>query len=217
MLGEWISRHGQPEARAACARSRLRGLTSVGWLISNRSSRLAFQWLMMSASFRRSSSRLPILKSRLILVRERNNLPISSLVLFYPVKRASNPTTWNKRKSVTPRIWAFKSGFCGKCRSFPQSPVNAPQLYRQPLLLFPRSLLSFVLSRSVRAPYGKAVGLTGAVRAPPILHTKFTRDADGYAHKNKCQALTFLSIQSALLCTRMSFEEIIQMFAKPAG
>ncbi|KAG8583285.1 hypothetical protein GDO81_008356, partial [Engystomops pustulosus] len=33
-------------------------LTSVGWLISNRSSRLAFQWLMMSASLRRSSSRL---------------------------------------------------------------------------------------------------------------------------------------------------------------
>lgn len=53
---------------AACARWRLRGLTSVGWLISNRSSRLAFQWLMMSASFRRSSSRLPdILKPRLTL------------------------------------------------------------------------------------------------------------------------------------------------------
>lgn len=35
------------------------GRTSVGWLISNRSSRLAFQWRMMSASFRRSSSRPP--------------------------------------------------------------------------------------------------------------------------------------------------------------
>lgn len=34
-------------------------LTSVGALISNRSSRFAFQWLMMSASLRRSSSRLP--------------------------------------------------------------------------------------------------------------------------------------------------------------
>lgn len=56
------------KSAAACARWRLRGLTSVGWLISNRSSRLAFQWLMMSASFRRSSSRLPdILKSRLNL------------------------------------------------------------------------------------------------------------------------------------------------------
>ncbi len=34
-------------------------LTSVGRLISNRSSRLAFQWLMMSASFLLSSSLLP--------------------------------------------------------------------------------------------------------------------------------------------------------------
>lgn len=33
--------------------------TSVGRLISNRSSRLAFQWLMMSASFLLSSSLLP--------------------------------------------------------------------------------------------------------------------------------------------------------------
>lgn len=33
--------------------------TSVGWLISNRSSRLAFQCWMMSASFRRSSSDRP--------------------------------------------------------------------------------------------------------------------------------------------------------------
>lgn len=49
------------------ARQRPRGLpcspsgslTSVGWLISNRSSRLAFQWLMMSASFLLSSSLLP--------------------------------------------------------------------------------------------------------------------------------------------------------------
>ncbi len=97
-----------------------------------------------------------------IPTKSRNNPPFSSLGRFYPLKRASYPTTWNKSKSVTPRNWAFKRGFCGERRSFPQSPVNAPQLYRRPLVLFPRSRLWFVLSRSVRAPRGKAV------RAPSI-------------------------------------------------
>ncbi len=114
--------------------------------------------------------------------KSRNNPPFSSLVRFYPLKRASYPTTWNKSKSVTPRNWAFKHGFCGERRFFPQSPVNAPQLYCRPLVLFPRSrLLWFVLSRSVRAPCGKVV------RAPSIdSRQNSTRDADGNAHGNKC-------------------------------
>lgn len=44
---------------AASPAARGRSPTSVGRLISNRSSRLAFQWLMMSASFLLSSSLLP--------------------------------------------------------------------------------------------------------------------------------------------------------------
>lgn len=53
---------GSKEARGGSAASPAAGrrsLTSVGRLISNRSSRLAFQWLMMSASFLLSSSLFP--------------------------------------------------------------------------------------------------------------------------------------------------------------
>ncbi len=145
---------------AACARWRLRGLTSVGWLISNRSSRLAFQWLMMSASFRRSSSRLPdILKSRLNLETIRLSprwfgfIHSNGLLIRRPEIKVN---------LLHPETGLSNAVFCGERRSFPQSPVNAPQLYRRPLVLFPRSRLWFVLSRSVRAPRGKAV------RAPSI-------------------------------------------------
>ncbi|MEQ2161035.1 hypothetical protein GOODEAATRI_005547, partial [Goodea atripinnis] len=50
-----------------------RSPTSVGWLISNRSSRLAFQWLMMSASFLLSSSLLPDIVDS---VSERQSAPV---------------------------------------------------------------------------------------------------------------------------------------------
>eukprot|EP00064_Thunnus_orientalis_P017965 superscaffoldBa00003974_g18051 len=57
-----VSASGSPQRACGSAASPAtpgRSPTSVGRLISNRSSRLAFQWLMMSASFLLSSSLLP--------------------------------------------------------------------------------------------------------------------------------------------------------------
>lgn len=89
---------------AACAPDKVHGLTSVGWLISNRSSRLAFQWLMISASFRRSSSLLPILNPEWYYQTGENPFVPAKCVLSdnFTRKKRKHPVSEQKQRVELP-------------------------------------------------------------------------------------------------------------------
>lgn len=81
--------------------------TSVGRLISNRSSRLAFQWLMMSASFLLSSSLLPDMVDSL-------SDPLRQRVLLNKTSRNVSPQEKRRPPRKPVEFCYFNAGtWCG--------------------------------------------------------------------------------------------------------